>query len=112
MTYAFHPERDGDLHARALTLANLLYGLRGALNVLREEKLDNVFRCHDRRAEPTCRVVHACSLEIRRLNPAEYSSSLTGVLMPDSRNEGEFCKVVLDNFNMSLRSGLGKVARI
>jgi alanine-glyoxylate transaminase/serine-glyoxylate transaminase/serine-pyruvate transaminase len=112
MTYAFHPERDGDLHARALTLAtNLLYGLRGALNVLREEGPDNVFRRHDRHAEPTCRVVHTCGLEILWLNPAEYSSSLTAVLMPDGRNEAEFCKVVLDNFNMSLRSGLGKVAR-
>ena len=36
------------------------------------------------------------------LNPAEYSSSLTAVLMPDGHNEVEFRKAVLEHFNMSL----------
>jgi alanine-glyoxylate transaminase/serine-glyoxylate transaminase/serine-pyruvate transaminase len=31
-------------------------------------------------------------------------------MMPEGRNEAEFRKVVLENFNMSLGSGLGKVA--
>src|SRR5207249_7461704 len=35
----------------------------------------------------------AWCLEILRPNPAEYSSSLTAVLMPDGRNETELCKV-------------------
>jgi alanine-glyoxylate transaminase/serine-glyoxylate transaminase/serine-pyruvate transaminase len=30
--------------------------------------------------------------------------------MPEGRNEADFRKIVLDNFNMSLGSGLGKVA--
>ena len=89
---------------------NLLYGLRESLNMLREEGLANVFKRHDRHAEATRRAVRAWGLEILCLNPAEYSSSLTAVLMPEGRNEADFRRVVLDNFNMSLGSGLGKLA--
>src|SRR3970282_2716265 len=90
---------------------NLLYGLREALKMLLEEEgLDNVFKRHDRHAEATRRAVRAWGLEILCLNPAEYSSSLTAVLMPDGHNEGEFRKLVLDHFNMSLGQGPGKVA--
>jgi len=88
---------------------NLLYGLREALAMLQEEGLDNVFKRHDRHAEATRRAVRAWGLEILCLNPAEYSSALTAVLMPEGRNEAEYRKIVLDNFNMSLGSGLGKL---
>ena len=89
---------------------NLLYGLREALAILQEEGLENVFKRHDRHAEATRHAVRAWGLEILCLNQAEYSSALTAVLMPEGRNEAEFRKVVLDNFNMSLGSGLGKMA--
>ena len=90
---------------------NLLYGLREALKMLVEEEgLENVFKRHDRHAEATRRAVHAWGLEILCLNPAEYSSALTAVLMPEGHSEVGFRKVVLDHFNMSLGSGLGKVA--
>src|SRR5450830_1166090 len=89
---------------------NLLYGLRASLNMLLEEGLDNVFKRHDRHAEATRRAVRAWGLEILCLNPAEYSSSLTAVLIPQGHSEADFRKVVLDNFNMSLGQGLGKVA--
>ena len=89
---------------------NLLYGLREALAMLHEEGLDNVFKRHDRHAEATRRAVRAWGLEILCLNPAEYSSALTAVLLPEGRNEADFRRIVLDNFNMSLGSGLGKLA--
>ncbi|HYH41234.1 MAG TPA: aminotransferase class V-fold PLP-dependent enzyme [Burkholderiales bacterium] len=89
---------------------NLLYGLREALKMLEEEGLDNVFRRHDRHAEATRRAVRAWGLEILCLNPAEYSSALTAVLMPDGHSEVDFRKVVLERYNMSLGSGLGKIA--
>ncbi len=88
---------------------NLLYGLRESLNMLHEEGLDNVFRRHDRHAEATRRAVRAWGLEILCLNPVEYSSSLTAVLMPEGHSEIEFRKVVLENFNLSLGSGLTKL---
>jgi alanine-glyoxylate transaminase/serine-glyoxylate transaminase/serine-pyruvate transaminase len=90
---------------------NLLYGLREALKMLLEEEgLENVFRRHDRHAEAARRAVSAWGLEILCQNPAEYSSALTAVLMPAGHDEVVFRKVVLDRFNMSLGSGLGKIA--
>jgi len=90
---------------------NLLYGLREALRMLLEEEgLDNVFRRHDRHAEATRRAVQAWGLEIQCLNPAEYSSTLTAVQMPTGHSEIAFRKVVLEQFDMSLGSGLGKIA--
>jgi alanine-glyoxylate transaminase/serine-glyoxylate transaminase/serine-pyruvate transaminase len=89
---------------------NLLYGLREALTMFDEEGLEKVFRRHDRLAEATRRAVSAWGLEIFALNPAEYSSAVTAVLLPRGHDEAAFRAVVLDRFNMSLGSGLGKVA--
>ncbi len=89
---------------------NLLYGLREALAMLQEEGLANVFARHDRHAKATRRAVRAWGLEILCLESLEYSSALTAVLMPSGHDEAAFRKVVLDQFNMSLGSGLGKIA--
>ena len=90
---------------------NLLYGLREALRMLVEEEgLERVFARHDRHAEAARRAVRAWGLDILCANPAEYSSSLTAVLMPEGHSEVAFRKVVLEHFNLSLGSGLGKVA--
>ena len=89
---------------------NLLYGLREALKMLIEEEgLESVFKRHDRHAEATRRAVRAWNLEILCLNPAEYSSSLTGVLMPEGHSEIHLREVILERFNMSLGSGLTKM---
>jgi len=89
---------------------NLLYGLRVALKMLLEEEgLEHVFKRHDRHAEATRRAVRAWGLEILCANPAEYSSSLTAVLMPEGHSEIAFRQVVLDHFNLSLGSGLTKL---
>jgi len=88
---------------------NLLYGLGEALAMLEEEGLEAVFSRHDRHAEATRRAVQAWGLELLCANPDEYSSSLTAVLMPGGHNADSFREIVLDNFNMSLGTGLGKV---
>ena len=88
---------------------NLLYGLREALDMLREEGLETVFARHDRHAEATRRAVEAWKLEVLCLNPHEYSSSLTAVLMPTGHNADHLRQVILEQFNMSLGSGLGKL---
>jgi alanine-glyoxylate transaminase/serine-glyoxylate transaminase/serine-pyruvate transaminase len=89
---------------------NLLYGLREAVAMLEEEGLDNVFKRHDRHAEATRRAVQTWGLEILCKNETEHSSVLTAVMIPAGYSEVAFRKVVLDNFNMSLGSGLGKIA--
>ena len=88
---------------------NLLYGLAAALEMLFAEGLDNVFARHDRLAEATRRAVNAWGLEILCAEPALYSSTLTGVLMPAGHDADAFRKIVLDRFDMSLGQGLGKL---
>ena len=78
--------------------------------MLFEEGLHNVFARHDRYAEATRRAVRAWGLEILCVNPAEYSSSLTAVVMPEGHSADAFRKIVLERFDMSLGQGLGKVA--
>jgi len=90
---------------------NLLYGLREAIHMLvREEGLPNVFRRHDRLAEATRRAVRGWGLEVLCLEPAEFSSSLTAVLLPDGCDEAAFRRVVLQEYDLSLGAGLSKLA--
>jgi alanine-glyoxylate transaminase/serine-glyoxylate transaminase/serine-pyruvate transaminase len=89
---------------------NLLYGLREALDMLFEEGLDRVFARHARFGEATRRAVRAWGLEILCADPAEYSASLTAVMMPDGYNADALRKAVLDHFDMSLGQGLGKLS--
>ncbi|HTP63150.1 MAG TPA: aminotransferase class V-fold PLP-dependent enzyme [Burkholderiales bacterium] len=90
---------------------NLLYGLREALKMLLEEEgLDNVFARHQRHAEATRRAVRAWGLEVLAKNPAEFSSSLTAVLLPAGHDADRVRKIILENFDMSLGTGLGKLA--
>ena len=87
---------------------NLLYGLREALRMMHEEEgLDNVFARHARHGEATRRAVRAWGLEVLCLDPAEYSSSLTAVLMPEGHDADAFRKLILERFDMSLGTGLG-----
>ena len=88
---------------------NLLFGLREALLMLREEQLEHVFARHHRLAEATRCAVRAWGLELYCDDAAERSDTLTAVLMPEGRDANEFCTVVLDRLNMSLGGGLGKL---
>jgi alanine-glyoxylate transaminase/serine-glyoxylate transaminase/serine-pyruvate transaminase len=60
-------------------------------------------------AEATRRAVQGWGLEILCADPAEYSNSLTAVLMPEGHDADAFRKTVLERFDMSLGNGLGKV---
>jgi alanine-glyoxylate transaminase/serine-glyoxylate transaminase/serine-pyruvate transaminase len=89
---------------------NLLYGLREAITMLEEEGLENVFARHARHAEATRRAVRAWGLEVLALDPRETSNSLTAVLLPAGQNADRVRKTILDTFDMSLGTGLGKLA--
>jgi alanine-glyoxylate transaminase/serine-glyoxylate transaminase/serine-pyruvate transaminase len=88
---------------------NLLYGLAEAIVMLQEEGLDRVFARHARHATATRQAVQAWGLEVLCLEPAEYSGSLTAVLMPEGVDADAFRRVVLERFDMSLGNGLGKL---
>jgi len=89
---------------------NLLYGLKEATAMLLEEGLPNVFERHARHAEATRAAVHAWGLEVLCEDPREYSNTTTAVLMPDGHDADRFRQVVLDRYDMSLGTGLGKLA--
>ena len=89
---------------------NLLYGLDAAIDMLNEEGLDNVFARHDRHGEATRRAAKVWGLEILCRDPHHYSSSLTALLMPEGHDADAFRTVALENFDISLGTGLTKLA--
>ena len=88
---------------------NLLYGLREAIAMLLEEGLAAAFARHRRHAEATRRAVQAWGLELVAQDPAEYSSSLTAIMMPAGHDADALRRVVLERFDLSLGTGLGKL---
>jgi alanine-glyoxylate transaminase/serine-glyoxylate transaminase/serine-pyruvate transaminase len=89
---------------------NLLYGLREALLMLEEEGLPAVFARHDRHAEATRRAVTGWGLEVLCADEREYSSSLTAVLLPEQYDADKVRQIILERFDMSLGTGLGRLA--
>ena len=88
---------------------NLLYGLREALAMLREQGLDQVFARHARHGEATRRAAAAWGLELVATRRDEYSSCVTAIMTPAGHDADAFRKLVLDRFDMSLGTGLGKL---
>jgi alanine-glyoxylate transaminase/serine-glyoxylate transaminase/serine-pyruvate transaminase len=89
---------------------NLLQGLKVALEMLQAEGLEQVFARHDRAAEATRRAVRHWGFEIQARNPAEYSSSLTAVRLPEGHSADGLRAEILRRSNMSLGNGLGPLA--
>jgi alanine-glyoxylate transaminase/serine-glyoxylate transaminase/serine-pyruvate transaminase len=89
---------------------NLLYGLHEAIAMLREEGLAAVFARHHRHGEATRRTVRAWGLELLCRNSAEYSDSLTAIMLPDGHDADAFRRQVLEHFDLSLGTGLGRLA--
>jgi alanine-glyoxylate transaminase/serine-glyoxylate transaminase/serine-pyruvate transaminase len=88
---------------------NLLFGLREALAMLREEGLPQVFARHRRLARATRDAVRAWGLEIASERSDEHSPVLTAVMMPEGHDADRFRGVVLERFDMSLGAGLGRL---
>jgi len=89
---------------------NLLYGLHEAIAMLREEGLPAVFARHQRHAEATRRPARGWGLAVLCRNADEYSGSLTAVMMPDGHDADALRKEILARFDLSLGTGLGKLA--
>ncbi|HEV7619855.1 MAG TPA: aminotransferase class V-fold PLP-dependent enzyme [Burkholderiaceae bacterium] len=88
---------------------NLLYGLNEALDMILGEGLDNVFARHQRLGEACRKAVHAWGLEVQCADPAVYSPVLTGVMTPSGFDADAIRKIIYENFDMSLGTGLGKM---
>jgi len=53
--------------------------------------------------------VRAWGLEILCLNPEEYSNALTAVLLPAGNDADKVRQIILERFDMSLGTGLGRM---
>ncbi|MBR7672444.1 pyridoxal-phosphate-dependent aminotransferase family protein [Streptomyces daliensis] len=89
---------------------NLLYGLEEALRLLTAEGLPAVFARHQKLAAATRAAVRGWGLEVVCADEREHSATLTGVLLPPEHDADAVRKVVLERFDMSLGTGLGKLA--
>jgi alanine-glyoxylate transaminase/serine-glyoxylate transaminase/serine-pyruvate transaminase len=88
---------------------SLLFGLRESLAMLAEEGLGNVFARHARLAEACRRAVRAWPLPLLCRNPAEYSNTLTAVVMPAGIDSDDFVQHAYRRLELSLGIGLGEV---
>ena len=87
----------------------LLFGLRESIAMLTEEGLPQVFARHARLAEACRRAVRAWGLSLLCRNPAEYSNTLTAVVMPPDKDSDDFVQLAYRRLNLSLGIGLGDV---
>ncbi len=88
---------------------NLLYGLDAALDMLLEEGLVNVISRHARLAAATRVAVDAWGLENVCRNENEFSNSTTAIYAPTGGDADALRELILQRFNMSLGTGLGKL---
>lgn len=88
---------------------NLLYGLQEAIKMLEEEGLPRVLARHARHAEATRRAVRAWGLETQCAVENEHSNTLTGVRMPEGIDADLVRGLILERFDLSLGTGLGKL---
>ena len=87
----------------------LLYGLREALAMLREEGLPQVFARHRRLAAATRAAVRAWGLPMVCAREAEYSSVVTTILVPAGHDSEALRTISRERFNLSLGAGLGRL---
>lgn len=88
----------------------LLYGLRAAIGLLESEGLENVFQRHDRHGRATRAAVAGWGLEVLARDERECSSVVTTVMLPDGVDADKVRALILDRFDMSLGTGLGRLA--
>jgi alanine-glyoxylate transaminase/serine-glyoxylate transaminase/serine-pyruvate transaminase len=88
---------------------NLLYALQEALKLLHLEGLENVFSRHRRLAAATRAALTAWGLQNVCMNDDEFCNSTTAVLLPEGYDADELRELILEKFNMSLGTGLGKL---
>ena len=89
---------------------SLLHGLRASLDFLFEEGLENVFDRHWRLAHAVRCGVEAWGLELCAKDPALYSDTVSAIVVPEGFDSGEVLKAAYYRYNLSLGSGLSKVA--
>ena len=87
---------------------NILFGLKEAIRLIENEGLDNIFQRHERHANATREAVKSWGIELLPINEDEHSNSLTSLLFEENINADNLRKIILEKFNTSLGTGLGR----
>jgi alanine-glyoxylate transaminase / serine-glyoxylate transaminase / serine-pyruvate transaminase len=90
--------------------ATLLRGLRTSVDMLLEEGLDNVFARHHRLAGGVRAAVAAWGLCNCAQSPEWHSDTVTAIMVPEGFDANEVIKTAYNRYDLSLGSGLSKVA--
>ncbi len=90
--------------------ATLLRGLRASIDILEAEGLDEVFARHRRLATGVRKAVDAWGLGLCANHPKWYSDTVSAVVVPEGFDANAIIKNAYHNYNLSLGSGLSKVA--
>ncbi len=90
--------------------ATLLRGLRASIDMLLEEGLENVFARHQRLAGAVRAAVEGWGLRNCAHGPEWYSDTVTAVVVPASFDANDVIKRAYHRYDLSLGSGLNKVA--
>jgi alanine-glyoxylate transaminase/serine-glyoxylate transaminase/serine-pyruvate transaminase len=88
---------------------NLLFGLREALRMMKEEGLAACLARHRRLAEGARAAVRAWGFGIQCEREDELSPVVTTVMMPAGQDADRFRAITLEKYNLSLGAGLGRL---
>jgi alanine-glyoxylate transaminase/serine-glyoxylate transaminase/serine-pyruvate transaminase len=88
----------------------IMRGLRGSLDMLFAEGLENVFARHHRLAEGVRKGVAAWGLSLCAKEPKWHSDTVSAVMVPNGFNSEDVVKIAYHRYKMSLGLGLTKVA--
>jgi alanine-glyoxylate transaminase/serine-glyoxylate transaminase/serine-pyruvate transaminase len=89
---------------------NLLFGLAEALAMLEEEGLDRVIARHARHGAATRAAAQAWGLELQCQVASAASDTVTALRMPEGHDADAARRTILEAFDLSLGTGLGKLA--
>jgi alanine-glyoxylate transaminase / serine-glyoxylate transaminase / serine-pyruvate transaminase len=90
--------------------ATLLRGLRASIDLLEAEGLDQVFARHHRLATGVRKAVEAWGLQLCARHPKWHSDTVSAIMVPDGFDANRVIKTAYHAYNLSLGSGLSKVA--
>jgi alanine-glyoxylate transaminase/serine-glyoxylate transaminase/serine-pyruvate transaminase len=88
----------------------LLHGLRASIDFLFDEGLDNVIARHARLAHAVRAGIQAWGLDLCAREPSLYSDTVSAIVVPSHIDSADVLKTAYYHYNMSLGSGLSKVA--
>ena len=88
----------------------LLRGLRCSLDMIEAEGLENVFARHHRLAEGVRRAVFAWGMRPCAAEEKWYSDTVTAIMVPEGHDAAQVIKRAYETYNLSLGTGLTKVA--